>query len=190
MRKKIALFCSSRDVAPYIKDPCVAFASLMGSNGYDLVWGGSCVGLMGHVSQAAKAGGSKIFGVTLDTLRFQAHPSADEMHVTASLSQRVDMMIEMADAFVIMPGGSGTLDEFAHTVETRRLRYHTKPIIVFNLGGFFDGIFAYFRRLHEEKLMFMYVEPKKAIFIPIESLVSVATSVDDLYRILNGAVNP
>jgi uncharacterized protein (TIGR00730 family) len=105
-----------------------------------LVFGGGKVGLMGACADAVLAGGGQVVGVIPEFLREKelAHRGAQEMVVVPDMHTRKRIMFERADAFCILPGGIGTLDEFFEIITWRQLHRHNKPIIVLNTAGYWD----------------------------------------------------
>ena len=130
-RRSICVFCgSSPGAKPVYAETARELGRLLGENGYQLVFGGGGVGLMGEVARAARAAGAPVIGVLPGFLRGLEPPlkSAEELIVTPDLQQRKARMLALADAFVILPGGLGTLDEYFEVITTTQLRVHAKPI--------------------------------------------------------------
>ena len=125
---------------------------MLGENSYRLVFGGGGVGLMGEVARAARDAGAPVIGVLPAFLRSLEPPlkSAEELIITPDLQQRKTRMLALADAFVILPGGLGTLDEYFEVITTTQLRVHAKPIIVINVAGYFDALQALLDRVVEQ----------------------------------------
>jgi uncharacterized protein (TIGR00730 family) len=123
----------------------------MAAEGVDLVYGGGSVGLMGVLADAVLAGGGKVTGVIPDFLSTKelAHDGITRMVVTRSMHERKQEMSRLADAFAVLPGGFGTLDEFFEILTWKQLGLHSRPIVVVNCGGWFDPLMAYFRRAVE-----------------------------------------
>jgi uncharacterized protein (TIGR00730 family) len=124
---------------------------MLGGNGYRLVFGGGGVGLMGEVARAARDAGAPVIGILPAFLRSIEPPlkSAEELIVTPDLQQRKARMLALADAFMILPGGLGTLDEYFEVITTTQLRVHAKPIVVINVEGYFDPLKALLDRVVE-----------------------------------------
>jgi uncharacterized protein (TIGR00730 family) len=103
-----------------------------------LVYGGGRIGLMGQVADAALAGGGQVIGVIPEHLqvREKGHHGVTELRVVASMHERKNLMFELSDAFVILPGGFGTLDEAFEIMTWRQLRLHDKPILFLNVEGY------------------------------------------------------
>lgn len=151
--RSICVFCgSSPGAKPVYAETARELGQLLGENGYRLVFGGGGVGLMGEVARAARAAGAAVIGVLPAFLRSLEPPlkSAEELIITPDLQQRKARMLALADAFVILPGGLGTLDEYFEVITTTQLRVHAKPIIVVNIEGYFDPLKALLDRVVEQ----------------------------------------
>lgn len=114
--------------------------------GLGLVYGGASVGLMGAVADAAIAAGGEVIGVIPDVImdREIGHTGLAEIHVVRTMHERKALMADKSDAFIALPGGFGTLDEFLEIVTWAQLRIHTKPCVLLNLDGYYDGLLAFF----------------------------------------------
>jgi uncharacterized protein (TIGR00730 family) len=121
----------------------------IGRRGHTLVSGGGRVGMMGAVAAGARAAGAYTLGVIPRTLveREVADSGADELLVTADMAARKNLMIEKADAFLVLPGGLGTLDELFEVWTTATLAVHTKPVVLLDAGGFYAGLTHWLRTL-------------------------------------------
>jgi uncharacterized protein (TIGR00730 family) len=119
----------------------------IGRRGWQLVYGGGNVGLMGAVADSALAHGARVVGVIPRTLveREVAHLALDEQLVVDTMHQRKQAMAERADAFLALPGGIGTLEELYEVWTWRHLGYHDQPIGLLNVAGFYDGLLAFMR---------------------------------------------
>lgn len=113
---------------------------LMAENGIRLIYGGGRVGLMGLLADAVITGGGEVVGIIpefLDT-REVGHREVTELRVVDSMHVRKNMMVELSDAFAVLPGGFGTLDETFETLTWRQLRLHDKPIVLINFDDYWD----------------------------------------------------
>lgn len=144
-RPKITVFCGSShgSDAAYARD-ARRFGALIGSHGYDMVFGGGYVGLMGEVAHAAREGGAYITGVLPDFLRHLEPPSRDtqRMIVTPDLHERKRLLMSLGDAFAVLPGGLGTLDEFFEVITSVQLNVFDKPVVLLDTNGVFAPLRA------------------------------------------------
>lgn len=153
MSRTIAVFCSSSSrIAPHYFAAADDFGQRLADRGWTLVYGGSDVGLMGAVARAAKAGGGRVIGVIPEMLHARgiAYAEADELIVTPDLRQRKAQMAALADAFVALPGGVGTLEEILEVLALKDLSCHHKPVVFLNTAGFYDRLAALFEQLYHE----------------------------------------
>jgi uncharacterized protein (TIGR00730 family) len=114
----------------------------LAERGIELVYGGAHVGLMGVVADAALEGGGRVIGVIPQSLvdREIAHPGLTDLRIVDSMHERKAQMAELADAFVALPGGVGTLEELFEVYTWNQLGLHAKPLGLFNVRGYFDGL--------------------------------------------------
>ena len=141
--KSIAVFCgSSSGTNPSHAQAAEQLGKWLAENQLELVYGAGNVGLMGILADAALAAGGRVLGVIPDFLmRWEvAHHGLSELIVTETMHQRKQMMSDRADAFVVLPGGFGTLDEFFEILTWRQLQLHNKPIGILNVHGYFDAL--------------------------------------------------
>jgi len=110
-----------------------------------MVYGGASVGLMGATADAALAGGAEVIGVLPEILSGSelAHTRLTRLEIVRTMHERKARMVHLADAFLILPGGYGTLDELMEIVTWKQLRLHAKPCILINVAGYWDGLFAF-----------------------------------------------
>ncbi len=139
---KIAVFCSASDsIDPHHFDLSRELGEWLGREGHTLVYGGVNAGLMECVGRAAKAAGALTIGV-IPRLMEKGGRQSDAVDVDIpceDLSDRKQIMMQQADAFVALPGGLGTLDEVFSVVAMRTLAYHHKPMVLYNMNGFFQS---------------------------------------------------
>jgi uncharacterized protein (TIGR00730 family) len=114
----------------------------LADRGIELVYGGASVGLMGAVADAAMEGGGHVIGVIPQALvdREVAHPEIVDLRVVDSMHERKALMAELSDAFVALPGGVGTLEELFEVYTWNQLGLHAKPLGLFNVRGYYDGL--------------------------------------------------
>ena|ERR1700686_778936 len=142
-RPTICVFCgSSHGADPAYTEAARRFGTLMVGQGFDLVFGGGGVGLMGEVALAVSKAGGNILGIIPTFLRYVEPPLkvASKIVVTDSMNERKARMFAAADNFAVLPGGLGTLDEFAEVFTGAQLRLHTKPIVLVNIKNYFDPL--------------------------------------------------
>ena len=143
-RKKVCVFCgASNDVPQVFKDMAYQFGLRLGQEGYDLVYGGGGVaaGMMGRVADGVLHGGGEVTGIfpeILDGIE-DAHNGLNLLIKTKTMHERKIEMYNRSDAFVILPGGYGTLDEAFEIITLKLLGDHVKPIIFYNHLGFWDS---------------------------------------------------
>ncbi|MEU9452575.1 TIGR00730 family Rossman fold protein [Streptomyces sp. NPDC048277] len=168
---RICVFLSAADLDDRYTRPARDFAKLLGQAGHTLVWGGSNVGLMKVVADGVQEAGGRLIGVSVDFLANKARPGADEMVIAADLAERKRLLLEKADAVVIMVGGTGTLDEATEILELKKHGRTDKPVVLLNTAGFYDGLEEQFRRMEAEgflprplaELMRFAAEPADAL---------------------------
>lgn len=152
--KSVAVYCASRDCAnPKFKESSKRLGKLLAENDLTLVYGGSTVGLMGTVADAALEAGGKVVGIIpqiVIDMNEPKHEGLSEEYMAKAMSDRKDMMEDKSDAFVIMPGGYGTMDETFQVMILKVLGDHDKPIILVNIDGFYDPLFKMFEHFLEQ----------------------------------------
>lgn len=123
----------------------IRVGKLLGERGIGLVYGGGKVGLMGHVANAALVGGAEVMGVIPEKLMSKevAHQGLTEMFVVESMHARKAMMAHLSQAFMALPGAWGTMEEMFEVLTWTQLRYHTKPIGLLNVNGYYDHLLAF-----------------------------------------------
>ena len=151
--ERICVFCgaSSGRAAAYAT-AARAFGLAVAARGLGLVFGGGRVGLMGAVADGALAGGSEVIGVIPQSLvdRELAHGGVSALEVVGSLHERKARMAELADAFVALPGGFGTLDELLEQLTWSQLGLHEKPVGLLDVDGYWRPLIALARHATEE----------------------------------------
>lgn len=142
--KSVCLFCGSSDLAdPAYTAAARAFGEQTAAAGWRLVYGGGGVGLMGASARAAHAAGGRVLGVMPGFLRSRERLFDEvETLIVPSMHERKTIMYDQSDAFVVAPGGVGTLEEAVEVLSWKRLDLHSKPVIFLNLNGFWDPLLA------------------------------------------------
>ena len=141
--KRLAVYCGSAPGSrPEFADATRATAAAMLRNGVDLVYGGGRLGLMGLIADSVLAGGGQVFGIIPKALvnLEVAHTGVTELQTVETMHERKAQMTELADAFLALPGGIGTLDELFEAWSWNALGYHAKPFCLLNVEGFWDGM--------------------------------------------------
>jgi len=144
--KRVAVYCGSANgTDPAYMAEAVALGKAIAGAGMGLVYGGASVGLMGAVADAALAGGAEVIGVLPEVLSGSeiAHTGLTRLEVVQTMHERKARMVKLADAFLILPGGYGTLDEMMEIVTWKQLRLHAKPCILVNTAGYWDGLLGF-----------------------------------------------
>lgn len=142
----ICVYCGSRPGADIRHaDAAVAVGRWIGERSGQLVYGGGRNGLMGRVADSTLKAGGRVIGVIPRALveKEWAHHGCDELHVVDTMHERKRLMAEHADAFLALPGGIGTFEEFFEVWTWRQLGYHDKPVGLLNVGGYYDGLLAF-----------------------------------------------
>jgi hypothetical protein len=150
---RIAVFCgSSPGRHPGYLEQTAAFGRLLAERGVELVYGGARVGLMGALADAVLDGGGRAIGVIPDALvaREVAHRSLSELHIVASMHERKAQMAALADAFVALPGGIGTLEELFEVWTWNQLGLHNKPCALLDMHGFYTGLSSFLDHVVEQ----------------------------------------
>jgi len=145
MAASVCVFCgSSFGNDPAYSEAARAIGAGIAKMGYSLVFGGGGLGLMGDVAKAVLEGGQEIQGIMpafLQALEPSVSPQ-EKLIVTPHMQERKTLMLQMSDAFIVLPGGLGTFDEFFEVATEAQLGVHAKPIIVVNVKGYFDPLDA------------------------------------------------
>jgi uncharacterized protein (TIGR00730 family) len=139
----ITVYCGSNlGNKPYFAEAAKAFAEELVRRRYEVVYGGASVGLMGVVADTVLANQGRVTGVITEALLNveMAHKNLTEMFVVPDMHERKAMMHDMGDAFVILPGGSGSMDEFFEIHTWAQLGYHQKPIGLLNVAGYYEPV--------------------------------------------------
>ena len=144
--KAIAVFCgSSTGVNPAYSDAAEQLGGLIAQQGFTLVYGGAQVGVMGRVANAALAVGGRVIGVIPQSLMRAelAHTGLSELRVVETLTERKQVMMALSDAFAVLPGGIGTMDELFEVWTATQLGLQSKPCGLLNTLGYFDPLIVF-----------------------------------------------
>src|SRR5262252_1895038 len=153
--KRVCVYCSSssdsRNAA--VEQEIRGFGRELAQRGVGLVYGGSSRGLMGALADEVLSAGGKVVGVIPKALegRESAHRGLTELQVVSSMHEREQRMFDLSDAFVAFPGGFGTMEEIIEMLTWKQMGIHGKPIVIANIGGYFDPLLAQFERAVQKK---------------------------------------
>lgn len=154
--KSICVFCgSSMGVRPVYKEAAQTLGKTLASQKFRLVYGGGNVGLMGVVADAALLAGGEVIGVIPEFLAAKeiAHNELTVLHVVGSMHERKTKMADLADAFIALPGGYGTLEEFCEILTWAQLGLHQKPCGLLNVERYFDPLLRLFDHAVKEEFL-------------------------------------
>ena len=151
-------------------------------NKIGLVYGGASKGIMGVIADTVLLGGGDVVGVIPQALvdREVAHPNLSKLHIVQSMHERKTLMADLADAFVALPGGYGTLEEIIEVLTWGQLKFHTKPCALLNAGGYFDHLLAFLDHAVAEG----FIRPEH------REMLLVANSAEDLTRKIASYIAP
>src|SRR5215472_11931293 len=148
--RSLCVFCgSSTPQDGRYPDAALALGAFIAGRGINLVYGGGRVGLMGHLSDAALAAGGRVVGVIPSGLFSVevARRDLSELHEVGSMHERKQLMYDLADGFIALPGGLGTLEELAEVTTWSQLGLHAKPVVLLDVDGFWDPLVAQLDRM-------------------------------------------
>lgn len=144
--KNLAVFCAaSAGAQPVYREAAEELGRKLAEGGVGLVYGGAKIGLMGAVADATLASGGRVVGVIPHVLvdKEIAHDRLSELHVVDTMHTRKRLIGELSDAFLAMPGGFGTFEELFEVLAWQTLKLHTKPVVLLNVGGFYDSMLSF-----------------------------------------------
>lgn len=154
--KSICVFCgSSRGAKPDYIDASRQLAQSMAKQGITLVYGGAHVGIMGAIADELLKLGGKVVGVIPEALVDMevAHDGLTELHVVSDMHERKARMADLADGFISLPGGLGTLEEMFEVLTWSQLGFHSKPCGLLNVSGFYDDLLRFLDNANEQGFM-------------------------------------
>ena len=154
--QRLCVYCgSSVGARPAYREAALALGGLLARNDIELVYGGGRVGLMGAVADGALAAGGQVIGVIPRALmdRELGHTGIQDLRVVGDMHERKMTMAGLADAFVAMPGGWGTLEELTEMLTWLQLGIHRKPIGLLNVDGYFDPLLAFAKTMVDERFV-------------------------------------
>jgi uncharacterized protein (TIGR00730 family) len=144
-RPLIAIYCGSRaGNKPIYREHAIQLSQGLAQHGFGLVYGGASIGLMGEVADSMMQHGGEVVGVIPEfMLDYEiAHSELTELHIVHTMHARKAMMAERAAAFVALPGGLGTFEEILEIATWAQLNQHQKPMVLYNVNGFYDALIA------------------------------------------------
>ena len=150
----LSVYCGSGGGAkPAYREAARELGALLGSNGVRMVFGGGNIGLMGAAADAALAAGGEVIGVIPEHLmeREVGHQGATALYVVASMHERKERMFALSDAYAILPGGLGTLDEALEVLTWKQLGLHARPIVIVNVAGYWRPFLALLEHVIAER---------------------------------------
>jgi len=153
---RICVFCgSSVGEKPKYLAEAKSLGLQMAGGGWGLVYGGTSVGLMGATADAALSGGAEVIGILPQALqdRETAHRGLTRLHLVESMHERKALMASLSDAFIALPGGYGTLDEFFEIVTWAQLNIHSKPCVLINTDGYYDFLLRFLDHAVKEEFV-------------------------------------
>lgn len=174
----VCVFCGSNPGnRPTYAAAAIELGALLAQRGITLVYGGGNVGLMGRLADAALAAGGRVVGVIPEALLAKevGHRGLSDLHVTRSMHERKAKMAELAAAFVALPGGFGTFEEFCEVVTWSQLGLHAKPCGLLDIGGYYAPLLAMFDRAVDDG----FVRPAgRAIVVRAETPAAMLTALE------------
>lgn len=180
--KSVCLFCGSSDAAdPAYTEAARAFGALTAQAGWRLVYGGGGVGLMGASARAAHEAGGRVLGVMPGFLRSRERLYDEvETLIVPSMHERKTIMYDQSDAFVVAPGGVGTLEEVIEVLSWKRLDLHQKPVIFLNLNGFWEPLLAVMDHSIAEGMTPASFRDAWSVCNTVEEAIGLIRAADDL----------
>ena len=154
--KKICIFCgSSMGFDPIYREKAAELGRVLADNHCELLYGGGNVGLMNIIAEVMKERHCRIVGtITQHLLDMRVgRPDIDELIVVETMAERKKILEDMADGFIALPGGIGTMDEFFEAYVLSQLRVFDKPVALYNVNGYYDGIVEFIKHIADEGFM-------------------------------------
>jgi uncharacterized protein (TIGR00730 family) len=153
---RICVFCgSSVGANPKYLAEAKSLGQQLAAGGWGLVYGGTSIGLMGATADAALSGGAEVIGVLPQALQDReiAHRGLTKLHLVGSMHERKALMASLSDAFIALPGGYGTLDEFFEVVTWAQLSIHSKPCVLVNTNRYYDFLLQFLNHAVNEEFV-------------------------------------
>jgi uncharacterized protein (TIGR00730 family) len=168
--KQICVFCgSSMGASSQYKEGAQKLGRTLAQSNISLVYGGASVGIMGVIAESVLESGGEVIGVIPKTLQEReiAHPSLSELHVVNSMHERKALMSDLADGFIALPGGPGTLEEFFEVFTWAQLGEHGKPCGLLNINNYYAPLMSLFDHMTEQQ--FLHEEYRSMVITESES---------------------
>ena len=176
--KSVCVYCSSSaNPEPGVEKEIRTFGRELVTRGVGLVYGGASKGLMGAIADEVLSAGGRVTGIIPKALqgRESAHRGLTELKVVGSMHEREQLMFDLSDAFVAFPGGFGTMEEIIEMITWKQMGIHGKPIVIANIGGYFDPLLAQFELAvqkkyarTEDRILFGVADTTKSILTFLE----------------------
>ena len=164
--KRICVFCgSSPGARPEYTEIARQLGALLAARGLTLVYGGGNVGMMGQLANAVLENGGRVTGVIPEAIAEMevAHTGLSDLRVVDSMHTRKALMAELADGFIALPGGLGTLEEFVEVLTWAQLGFHAKPCGLLNVAGYYDSLLSFIE--HTAGQLFIQPEHRELILV-------------------------
>jgi uncharacterized protein (TIGR00730 family) len=170
--KSVCVYCASSATDVTVEAEIRAFGRELAARGVRLIYGGASRGLMGAIADEVLSAGGKVTGVIPKALegRESAHRGLTELKVVGSMHEREQLLFDLSDAFVAFPGGFGTMEEVIEMITWKQMGIHGKPIVIANIGGYFDPLLRQFELAvskkyarTEDRILFGVADTTKAI---------------------------
>jgi uncharacterized protein (TIGR00730 family) len=166
--RRICVYCGSHPgTNPLHRTAAYDLGAFLARSGIGLVYGGGNVGLMGALADGALSQRGEVIGVIPQALMEKelGHGGVTALHVVSSMHERKQMMVDLSDGFIALPGGFGTLDELFETLTWLQLSYHAKPVGLLNVGAFFDGLLDFLAHISHNG----FLKPEHAACVLVET---------------------
>ena len=191
MLRRVCIFCgSSTGLRPEYRAAAEEIATRLAKRDVGIVFGGGCVGLMGVVADTALAHGGHVIGVIPSAMvaREIAHRGLPDLRIVASMHERKALMASLSDAFIALPGGFGTFEEFCEVVTWTQLGLHRKPCGLLNTAGYYDPLVALFDRAVADG--FIGSENRQIVVADSDPGTLIDRLVDTPLRVLDTPIRP
>jgi len=181
--KKLAVYCgSSLGVDPVYQEEAMKLGEMMAKENFGLIYGGGAIGIMGCIADSVLKHGGAAFGVIpkfLDQVEI-THKGLTDLFVTENMPDRKNKMYQLADGFVALPGGIGTMEELFEVYTWRQLKIHDKPIGILNVNGYYDHLIAHIDHMVSEG--FLQKKHTELIFVRNEP----GALLNEMLKVISG----